>query len=120
MATIIIDSKTDVRLYIGNKSIGRIKKGTNEYEVENKEFKIYAKLAWCKSQEIVINAVDNDIQTYTLKSCINEPLIGGALMFCVGLYVVTQILFFAILFFIILLYPLYYLLLKQDEYLDLK
>ncbi len=119
MGKIKIESSTGAKIYINEKDYGAINREIKEYEVENGQHEIYAKTAWCGSQKIKLNITDNEIVVLTLNSFKYEAIVKAVFMVLAGLLVVTKSLIFATIAGLVFLYPLYYLTLGKDKYLEL-
>jgi len=120
MGKIKIESATGAKIFIDGKDYGTIKKEHKDYEVDNGPHEIYAKSAWCGSQKININSTDDKIVILTLSSFKNEGLVKAIFMALAGLLVFTKNLIFGIIAGIVFLYPLYYLTIGKDKYLELE
>ncbi|WCC46199.1 hypothetical protein [Tenacibaculum finnmarkense] len=119
MGKIKIESSTGAKIYVNGKEYGTIKKENKEYEIENGQHEIYAKTAWCGSQKIKLNITDDKIILLTLNSFKNEAAVKAVFMLLSGLLVFTKNLIFGIIAGIVFLYPLYYITIGKDKYLEL-
>ncbi|MCD8450375.1 hypothetical protein LNI98_11815 [Tenacibaculum dicentrarchi] len=119
MGKIKIESSTGAKIFIDKKDNGSIKKEIKEYEIENGQHEIYAKSAWCGSQKINVNITDDKTIMLTLNSFKNEGIVKAIFMLLAGLLVFTKNLIFGIIAGIVFLYPLYYITIGKDKYLEL-
>ncbi|MBQ4821506.1 hypothetical protein [Aquimarina sp. MMG016] len=119
MGKIKIESSTGAKIFINQRDYGTIKKEDKEYEIENGQHEIYAKSAWCGSQKINVTITDDEITILTLSSFKNEGIVKVTFMLLAGLLIFTKNLIFGIIAGIVFLYPLYYLTIGKDKYLEL-
>lgn len=120
MGKIRIISNKPAKIYINEKALWDLKKETKEFELENGEHVIYAKSSWCRSQKNTINVRNEEIIEFTLNSFKYEDLTRGIMMFFAALFMFTKSFVFAIIAGLIFLYPLYYITIGSDKYLELK
>ncbi len=120
MGKIEIISNKPAKVYIDGNEFGVIKKEIKEYELENGDHEIYAKSAWCRSQKVKIILEENEKITFTLHSFKYEDLTRAIMMLFVMLFMFTKSIAFLIISGIILLYPLYYITIGSDKYLELE
>ncbi len=119
MGKIKIKSSTVAKIIIDKKGYGTIKNENKEYEIENGQHEIYAKSAWCGSQKITVNITDDKIITLTLNSFKNEGIVKAVFMLLAGLLIFTKNVIFGIIAGVVFLYPLYYVTIGKDKYLEL-
>jgi hypothetical protein len=122
-----INKIRDIGIFINGELVGAIKDGkTQQYEVKSGEHEIYAKIDWCGSQKILIDAADNEIITIKLTgfkygSWFLPIFLGIMLIYSLGKYVLNFNMSFLIVFGIVMfLYLLYFLTLGRNNYLTLK
>jgi len=120
MGKIRIISNKPAKIFIDDKDLGVIKKETKEYELENGEHTIHAKASWCGSKKTTINVTDAETLEFTLDSFKYEGLTRAIMMLFVLLFMFTKVLVFIIIAGLIFLYPLYYISIGSDQYLELK
>ncbi|MDO6810024.1 hypothetical protein Q4603_15475 [Zobellia galactanivorans] len=119
MGIIKIESATGAKIYINKKDHGTIKKGTQEYEVENGPCEIYAKAGWCTSQKRTVNLSEAQSVTFTLNTFKYEGVAKAIFMLLALLLVLTKIMILGIIAGLVFLYPLYYLTIGKDKYFEL-
>lgn len=119
MGKIKIESATGAKIYIDGKDSGTIRKEHKTFEVANGTHEIYAKSAWCGSQKINIISTEDKTVLLKLSSFKNEGIVKAIFMALAGLLLFTKNLIFGILAGIVFLYPLYYLTIGKDKYLEL-
>ncbi|MDO6516418.1 hypothetical protein [Zobellia uliginosa] len=119
MGKIKIESATAAKIYINENDRGTIKKGEQEYEVENGPCEIYAKAGWCTSQKRTVNLSDAQTVTFTLNTFEYEGVAKALFMFLALLLVLTKIMILGVIAGIVFLYPLYYLTIGKDKYFEL-
>ncbi len=119
MGKIIIESATAAKIYINNKQEGTVNKQIKAYELEDGQYEVYAKANWCGSQKVNVNLTNNQEVTLTLNSFKYEAVIKAIFMLLSGLLIFTKNLIFAVLAGLVFLYPLYYITIGKDNYLEL-
>jgi len=119
MGKLKIISSTGAKVYINNTDTGVIKREIKEFELENGTHEIYAKSAWCGSPKIQVTITDENAPTLILDGFKNETVIKIVFMALAGMFVFTKNLIFGIIAGIVFLYPLYYLTIGKDNYLQL-
>ncbi len=120
MGKIEIISNKLAKIYIDGKDFGVIKKETKEYELEKEEHEIYAKSAWCRSQKVKIFLEENEKTIFTLDGFKYEDLTRVIIILFVMFFKFTQSIIFLIISGILLLYPLYYITIGSNKYLQLE
>ncbi|MFC7445284.1 hypothetical protein C7H62_0513 [Mesoflavibacter sp. HG96] len=115
-----------IEIYINGEKVGTINDGeTQEYEVENGEHEIFAKIDWCRSPKIKLNLTENETKTLKLSGFkygkwILPTLLGIMLLYYLGKYALNTDLNFLIWIVVIgFLYPFYFLTFGKNRYLIL-
>ena len=119
MAKIEIISSKPAKIYINDEDHGLVSVETKEYELEAGEYEIYAKSAWCGSQKTKVNLSANEVIAFTLNSFQHENLIRVVFMIFVMLFMATKSFVFVIIGGLVFLYPLYFISVGSDKYLEL-
>ncbi|PID67792.1 MAG: hypothetical protein CR968_04930 [Flavobacteriia bacterium] len=120
MAKIRIISHKPAKLYIDGKEVGAIKKETKEYEVAEGTHEVHAKSGWCGSPVVKVDLDENKDVTLTLSSFPYEDAIRVVMFLFIILFMFTKSIIFLILAGLVILYPLYYITLGCNNYLELK
>ena len=119
MGKLKIESSTGAKIFINDVDKGAITRGVKEYELESGDHEVHAKSAWCGSPKVNITIANDITSTLILDGFPNETLIRAAFMALAGLFVFTKSFIFAIIAGIVFLYPLYYITIGKDNYLQL-
>lgn len=116
----------EIGIYIDGEKCGTIGSGERqEYEVENGEHEVYAKIDWCRSQKIKLDTIENEITTLKLTgfkygAWVTPIIFGIILIYSLGKYALDIDLSFLIGFAVIgFLYPMYYITFGKNNYLRL-
>ena len=115
-----------IGIYISDEKVGTINNGeTQEYEVENGEHEIFAKIDWCRSPKIKLNLSENETKTIKLSgfkygTWIYPTIMGMMLFYYLMKYALNIELNFLIWLCVIgFLYPIYFITIGKNKYLIL-
>lgn len=113
-----------IGIYVDDQKLGTQSNGeTHEFEVENGKHEIYAKIDWCKSQNIEANIRANETKTLKLSgfkygSWIYPSLLGIMLVYYILNYAFNLDFTFMIWFAaVVMLYPIYCITFGKNSYL---
>ncbi|MBL3657213.1 hypothetical protein [Fulvivirga sediminis] len=120
MGKIKIVSNYAAKVYIDEKNVGIIKKETKEYELEPGQHIIYARTAWCRSEKLTINITSDEICEFTLASFKYENVAKAVIMMLAALFMLTKSFIFLVIAGFCFLYPLYFVSIGYNQYLQLK
>ncbi|MGJ8761263.1 MAG: hypothetical protein ACSHXA_12010 [Polaribacter sp.] len=116
-----------IGIYIDGKKVGTINDGeAQEYEIDNGNHEIFAKIDWCRSPKMVLNINENEIITLILSGFkfgkfILPVILGIMLMYYLIKYALNFDFPFLIWFIAIgFIYPMYYITFGKNRYLILK